>query len=112
LPSRIGAFSLFVMAHVRAADLNMRTTSGGEHDFGAAQVVVGYGIDPAAAVSSLRHAAKSAALAMVDGLAYEIVGVTLTAGQVPDVSRVAAELGARHATIAGWVAYGTLRAVA
>jgi hypothetical protein len=100
---------------VRASDISMRTTAG-ESDAGTAQVVAGYGWDPAAAISSLRHAAAAAARDMA-GAAFEVIGVQFAAGEVPDVGRVANDLtrprgpAAKYATRPRWCAFGTLVAV-
>jgi hypothetical protein len=93
------------MPHLRP-EVTLRTTTG--DDGGQAPTVVaGYGLSPAAAIRDLERTAKATVRAMPAGpaAAYEVLGVQLAAGQVPD------NHGERGATVAGWAAYGTLAEV-
>jgi hypothetical protein len=94
-------------------ELTIRTTIA-QDDGQAAAVVVGYGTDPASAVRDLTRCARVAARELPGGVgAHEVVGVRLTAGNVPDndALRDAGASGiheAKRARVPGWVAYGTL----
>jgi hypothetical protein len=95
-------------------ELTIRTTVG-QDDGQAAAVVVGYGTDPASAVRDLTRCARAAARELPGGVgAHEVVGVQLTAGNVPDndALREAGASGireAKRARVPGWVAYGTIQ---
>jgi hypothetical protein len=89
-------------------EVTIRTTTGddGAH---AASVVSGYGADPASAVRSLTRCARTEARAYLGDhpgppCVFDVVGVTLVAGKVPD-DRPEAE---RHAVRDGWAAIGTM----
>jgi hypothetical protein len=84
----------------------IRTTTD-DHGGGLAVVVAGYGIDPGAAVRDLTRVARGAARELngASPAGYEVVGVQLAAGEVPDNHR-----DARTDTRPGWCAYGTLQA--
>lgn len=99
-------------------NVTIRTTTAGADDLMAAGVVAGFGPDPAAAVRDLTRVARAAAGDLGgDGGPYEVIGVTLVAGEVPDNDALRAAppdavREARRATRPGWCAYGTLMAVA
>jgi hypothetical protein len=76
----------------------------------APTVVAGYGTDPAAAVRDLTSCARSVARELLmsgAGQRFEVIGVQLVAGEVPDNAS-----DDRRATRPGWAAYGTMVAVA
>ncbi len=88
--------------------MTIRTTTDGDGS-DAPTVVAGYGPDPAAAVRDLTRCARSAARQLIGSRPYdrfEVIGVRLVAGEVPDNTS-----DARRATRPGWAAYGTLTAV-
>jgi hypothetical protein len=68
-------------------------------------VVAGYGRDPALAIRDLAKCARVTAWDMTAGPGdqFEVIGVRLVSGQVPDNTSTE-----RHATTPGWAAYGTL----
>jgi len=79
----------------------MSTTAGAPAD--GAKVVVGYGREPSLALRDLRKIASiEAGSAHADGNRWDVTGITLVPGPVPD------HTGERGATTGGWVAYGTL----
>jgi len=84
-------------------DVTLRTTTYG-HSIDDAKVVAGYGRDPGLAIRDLAKCARVTARDLVtEGDQFEVIGVTLVAGQVPDNTSTE-----RHATAPGWAAYGTL----
>ena len=96
-------------------DVTIRTTTGDDGDRMAATVVAGYGPNPAAAIRDLTRCAQAAAAGLGDGGPFEVIGVRLVAGEVPDNDALRAEptaREARRATRPGWCAYGTLTALA
>jgi hypothetical protein len=96
------------MATIRP-EVTIRTTTNGDGGQ-APTVVAGYGTDPAAAVRDLTSCAKAAARELLRsgaGQQFEVIGVRLVAGEVPDNAS-----DDRRATRPGWAAYGTLTAVA
>lgn len=87
-------------------EVTLRTTTG--DDGGQAlSVVAGYGPDPAAAIRSLTQCAKTEARVYLGDhppCTFEVLGVSLVAGKVPD-DRPDTE---RHAVRDGWAAIGTM----
>lgn len=79
----------------------MSTTAGAAAE--GAKVVAGYGREPGLALRDLRKIASiEARSAHADSDRWDVTGITLVPGPVPDHS------GERGATVGGWVAYGTL----
>jgi hypothetical protein len=69
-----------------------------------AKVVAGYGFEPGLALRDLRKLASiEAGAAHADGDRWDVVGISLTPGPVPDH-----QAGEKGATRSGWCAIGTL----
>jgi hypothetical protein len=84
-------------------DVVLRTTTD-DRSIAGAKVVAGYGREPWLAIRDLSKLAKITARDdAADGDRFEVIGVTLTAGPVPDNTTTQ-----KGATAPGWVAYGTL----
>jgi hypothetical protein len=81
----------------------LRTTTD-DRAIEGAKVVAGYGREPWLAIRDLSKLARITARDdAADGDRFEVIGVTLTAGPVPDNTTTQ-----KGATTQGWVAYGTL----